>query len=108
MKLTQGKPARSAALVGRKVSVKISVCGHTSVLTVGLCSTAITMLRSIFLTEGSDGAHVKLLLRVRSEKLLREAPAFMRGESSRKRLCVEYYVKRKNFKREGKLSAAPI
>jgi len=82
MKWTQGKPARSAALVGRKVSTRTSVCGRMSVFTVGLCWTEITTLPSTFLTEGSDGAHVKLLLRVHSKKLLREAPAFMRGESS--------------------------
>ena len=40
------------------------------------------MLPSTFLTEGSDGAYVNLLLWGRSKKLLREAPAFRRGESS--------------------------
>src|SRR5260370_16564624 len=83
MKLTQGRPARSAALAAQRVSIRTSVYGHMSVYIVAWCSTAITMLRSIFLTEGLDGAHVKLSLRVCSERLLREAPAFMRGESSR-------------------------
>src|SRR5260370_12187680 len=81
MKWTQGKPARFAALVERKVSTKTSVYGLTSVCTVELCSTGITMLQSTFLTEGSDGAHVKLHPRVRSGVLLREAPAFMRGNT---------------------------
>src|SRR5260370_31640600 len=86
MKWIQGKPARSAALAAQRVSTKISVYGHMSVCSVGLCWTAITMLQSTFVTEGSDGAYANLLLRVHSEKLLREAPAFLRGESSQSML----------------------
>ena len=47
MKWTQAKPARSAAPVTRKVSTKISVYGHMSVNTVGLCWTGIKMLRLV-------------------------------------------------------------
>src|SRR5260370_14302365 len=84
MKWIQGKPARSAALAAQRVSTKISVYGHMSVCTVVLCWTAIITLQSTFVTEGSDGAYANLLLRVHSEKLLREAPAFLCVEASLK------------------------
>jgi hypothetical protein len=75
VKLTQRKPARSAALVARRVSTKISTYAHTCAFTVGLCSTGtITLPSTTFLTEGLDGAHVKLPTRVRSVRLLRRSP----------------------------------
>jgi len=86
MKSTHRRPVRSAAPVTRKVSTRTSVYGRTSVFTVAWCWTATITLRSTFLTEGSDGAYANLHPRVRSGVLLREAPAFMRGESSQWKL----------------------
>src|SRR6266852_4016578 len=81
-KSTHTRPARSAASVTRRVSTRTSVYGLTFVFTVGLCWTATITLPSAFVTEGSDGAYVNLYPRVRSWVLLREAPVFLRGESS--------------------------
>jgi hypothetical protein len=82
MRWIQRKPARCVAHVGRRGSTKISVFGHTCAFTVGLCSTGTITLHETSLTEGLDGAHANLSLRVCSVGLLCEAPAFMRGESS--------------------------
>jgi len=92
-KWTQGKPAKSAAYAERRVSTKISVYGLTCVFPVGVCSTETTTLRSISSTEGLDGAHVKLSLRVRSVGLLREAPAVSgRGSRHNRDKAVGYLV----------------
>src|SRR5581483_5276074 len=82
-KSIQRKPARCVSLVGRMVSIKTSAYAHTCAFTVVWCSTATITPHSTFLTEGSDGAHAKLSLRVRSVRLLREAPGKCYGESSR-------------------------
>ncbi len=64
------------------VNTKTGVDGHMSVFTVGLCSIVTTMPYETSLTKSLDGAHAKLSPQGCSVGLPREAPAFMRGESS--------------------------
>ena len=61
--------------------------------TVAWSWTATITLRSTFLTEGSDEAYANLYPRVRSGVLLREAPAFRRGESSQPEIAYVFLNK---------------